>query len=171
MTTTEYVRTDPPTYERPPTLREALAAGLDLSALDADHVGMLATDQLAPEGIARQGAFERAYVDAALAGDARFCVPIRNDEGGYTLTWPNQDQLNGEQWFADLCAEPELLEEVRARLTPEQVAVIEGHEDDRREELALLARIHDGVRHAPERLRLAIAGMLDAWERGEEAGH
>lgn len=109
-----------PTYEVPPTLRQAFDEGVDITALDADSVGRLASGTMPPEKIKAEAVLYRHIVTAALRGQHTYCVPFGNEEDGYVYQWPSQDHLNADQWWADLLTEPELLPAVLERLTATQ---------------------------------------------------
>lgn len=109
-----------PSYEVPPTLRQAFDEGVDITALDADTIGYLASGTMPPERIKADAVLYRHIVTATLRGLTTYCVPFGNEEDGYVYTWPTQDHLNADQWWADLLTEPELLPGVLERLTAAQ---------------------------------------------------
>lgn len=120
MTTTTYPVAPHPTYEIPPTLRQAFDEGVDITELDADMIGYLASGTMPPAAIKRSAVLYRHMVTAALRGLPTYCVPFGSVDTGYEYQWPSQDNLNADQWWADLLTEPELLPFVLERLTPEQ---------------------------------------------------
>jgi hypothetical protein len=124
MTTTTEARVAPrPTYEVPATLRQAIAEGIDITALDADTIGYLASGTMSAETMKRDAVLYHHIVTATLRGQHTYCVPFTTNTGP-EYRWPSQAHLNADQWWADLLTEPELLPAVLERLTDAQRATI-----------------------------------------------
>jgi hypothetical protein len=118
-----------PTYEVPPTLRQAFDEGIDITSLDADMVGYLAAGAVTPERVKQDMVLYRHIVTATLRGEHRYCVPFTTDTGA-EYRWPSQAMLNADQWWADLLTEPELLPMALERLTDAQRETVRSHVEE-----------------------------------------
>jgi hypothetical protein len=131
MTTTtalpEYETEPWPGYETPIPLREALDNGTyELGDLFLPDLHQLIAGELVGDRAEHSVAIWRAYVDAALSQDPRYCPPFREAEGQpYVRRWPSQKDLNQYQWGADLVSEPDLLPRVLETLTSEERAEVD----------------------------------------------
>lgn len=130
-TTPNLIVPDRPDYQPPIPLREAIDAGLDVSVMDADTVGMI----LASESY-RQRTPGRHLVRWTLEGIVQndsgqvLFPPIAHENGDWEACWPSQAMLDAYQWEADLADDPDLGPFVLERFSDEQRDIVRHHVED-----------------------------------------